>query len=183
MREACFAERRRLSQANIPAVQRLAKGMTNPSHEHLPREPWTVLLRRPPYQAGAAAAVMLTFLLLGLGSSLSGAELGPRFGYQIAATALLMFGLGNALLSLGAKSINKYWSSSFVSFLLLAGLGLIVAKVLSGLWISEGGSYKWIYMVLTFGYLVVLSIMSAIRGIVNFAEDEEWSQPRSRDRE
>ncbi len=155
--------------------------MANPSHERLPHVTWVDRLRQPPYQAAAAGALMIVFLLFGVGSSLAGAGLGPRFGYQIAATALLLFGLSNALLSLGAPNINKYWSRSFVSFVLLAGLGLLVARVLTGLWISEAGSYKWIYTVLTFGYLVILSIMSAIRGIVNFAEDEEWSQPRKRD--
>ncbi len=155
--------------------------MVNPSHEHLPQQPWSEKLRQPLYQAAIAAAVMITFLLFGLGSSLAGAGLGPRFGYQVAATSLLLFGLGNALLSLGATSINKYWGRSFVCFILLAGLGLVVAKLLTGLWISEAGSYKWIYIVLTFGYLVILSIMSMIRGIVNFAEEEEWSQPRKRD--
>ena len=154
----------------------------NPSHEHVPHDPWMERIRQPRYQAMTAAALMLVFLVLGFGSRLAGAETSERFGYQIAATALLLFGVANALFSLGSDNINKYWSASFVSFLLLAGLGLVVAKVLTGLWISEAGSYKWIYTVLTFGYLVILSIMSAIRGIVNFAEDEEWSQPRERNR-
>lgn len=129
-----------------------------------------------------AAGLMVLFLVMGLGSSVAGSEVNPRFGYQVAATALLLFGVANALFSLGSENINRYWSASFVSYLLLAGLGLVVAKLLTGLWISEAGSYKWIYTVLTFGYLVILSIMSAIRGIVNFAEDEEWSQPRERNR-
>ena len=154
----------------------------NPSHEHLPTDRWLERARRPRYQAMAAAGIMVVFLLFGGVTLLSGAEPGERFGYQVAATALLLFGVANALFSLGAPSINKYWSESFVSYLLLAGFGLVVAKLLTGLWIGEAGSYKWIYTVLTFGYLVLLSIMSAIRGIVNFAETEEWSQPRERNR-
>ena len=154
----------------------------NPSHERVPHDPWLDRIRKPRFQAMTAAGLMLVFLLFGFVSRASGAEPNPRFGYQIAATALLLFALGNALFSLGSSNINKYWSASFVSFLALAGLGLLVAKLLTGLWISEAGSYKWIYTVLTFGYLVILSIMSAIRGIVNFAEDEEWSQPRERNR-
>ena len=154
----------------------------NPSHEHLPHDDWMDRIRRPRFQAALAAGLMLAFLILGAASSAAGAGMGDRFGYQIAATALLLFGVANALFSLGSANINKYWSESFVSYLLLAGLGLVVAKLLTGLWIGEAGSYKWIYTVLTFGYLVILSIMSAIRGIVNFAEKEEWSQPRERNR-
>ena len=154
----------------------------NPSHEQLPPDPWLQRIRRPRFQALVAAGIMLVFLLFGGVSTMTGAGVGDRFGYQIAATALLLFGVANALFSLGSVNINKYWSESFVSYLLLAGLGLLVARVLTGLWIGEAGSYKWIYTVLTFGYLVILSIMSAIRGIVNFAEKEEWSQPRERNR-
>jgi len=34
---------------------------------------------------------------------------------------------------------------------------------------------------LTVGYLVILSIVSAMKNIVNFAEREEWNEPRQRD--
>lgn len=37
-------------------------------------------------------------------------------------------------------------------------------------------------MVVTFGYLVFLSIVGFIKRIVEFAQREEWNQPRPRNR-
>ena len=148
-----------------------------------PETLWFARLKRPPIQAAGAAVVLLAFAVIGLAGAAAGPGLGERYGYQVAATTLLLFGVANALLSLSADNVNRYWGASFLSFLALAALGLVVAYALSGLWITEAGSYRWIYAVLTFGYLALLSIVSMIRGIVKFAEHEEWSHPRKRDRE
>ena len=142
---------------------------------------WFAQLSKPHVQALGALAVMVVFVLVGLGINAAGDGLTDRWGYQTAATAMMMFGVGNALMSLNAPNIGKYWSASFVSYLLLAGIGVVIARLLSGFWLTEAGSYKWIYMVLTFGYLVLLSIVSMMKGIVSFAEREEWSQPRRRE--
>ena len=145
------------------------------------REDWFSRLKDPRTQAVLAAGVMVVFVGLGLLSSLAGSGPPERWGYQSAATALMIFGVGNALMSLAAENVARYWSVSFVAFALLAALGLLLAWGSSGIWIAEAGSYRFIFLVLTFGYLVLLSITSMMRGIVNFAEREEWSQPRRRD--
>lgn len=151
-----------------------------PLDEHAPDARWFAYLKRPPVQAGIAAGLLLLLAIVGFASEAAGGSLGDRFGYQLAATMLLMFGVTNALMSLTTDNVNRYWGKSFVSYLLLAGLGLLVAYGLTGYWIADAGSYRWIYSVLTFGYLALLSIVSMIRGIVNFAEREEWSHPRKR---
>lgn len=142
---------------------------------------WVARLRRPPTQAMVGLAVLALFIMFGGLLSLTGGEDDGRWGYQSAATALMLYGVGNALMSLGAENVGKYWSISFVSYAALAAVAIVVARLYSGYWIGEAGSYRWIFMVLTFGYLVLLSIVSLMRGIVSFAEREEWSQPRQRD--
>lgn len=144
------------------------------------KEDWFFKLRRPLVQAALAAALMGTFLVLGALTTLSGGELSERWSYRTLATALLIFAVANALMSLAAPDIGKYWRASMLSFVGLAALAILAARAFSGMWITEAGSYRWIFMVLTFGYGVFLSIMAVIRGIVNFAEGEEWSQPRRR---
>ena len=144
-------------------------------------EGWFDKLRRPRSQALLAVAIMVVFVGFGLLMRASGSAMSERWGYQSAATALMIFGVGNALMSLAATNVMRYWSRSFVAYALLAGLGILLAWGSSGVWIAEAGSYRFIFLVLTFGYLVLLSITSMMRGIVNFAEREEWSQPRSRD--
>lgn len=39
-------------------------------------------------------------------------------------------------------------------------------------------TYRWIYIVVTFGFLVFLSMVNFMKKIVEFAEKEEWNQPR-----
>ncbi|MGK0452465.1 MAG: hypothetical protein ACJAXE_003142, partial [Neolewinella sp.] len=40
--------------------------------------------------------------------------------------------------------------------------------------------YKWIYFVVTFGYLVFLSMIAFMKKIVEFAQKEEWNRPKLR---
>jgi len=151
--------------------------------EAAPTDDWFQSLKKPHVQAGLGVAVIVLFMLTGLLYAGAGGELSERWGFQAAGTGMLLFGIGNALMSLGADNINKYWMTSFGCYAGVAGIGLLLAWVQTGNWITDpgAGSYKWIFLVLTFGYLVILSIVSAMKNIVNFAEREEWTQPRKRD--
>jgi len=151
--------------------------------EAAPTDDWFIALQKPHIQAGLGIAVIVVFILGGVLFSGVGGEPSGRLGYQAAATGMLLFGMGNALMSLGTDDINKYWMTSFACYACVAGIGILLAWVQTGFWISEpgAGSYKWIFIVLTVGYLVILSIVSAMKNIVNFAEREEWNEPRQRD--
>ncbi len=105
-----------------------------------------------------------------------------RFPWLCAASFMLFFSLFNAVLSASAPDTGKYWGRSLYSFMGLAlGAGLL-AWAFSGLTISQAGSYRWIYLVVTVGYLVFLGMISAIKNVVNFAQREEWNQPRRKNR-
>lgn len=100
------------------------------------------------------------------------------FPWSIATAFMLFFALMNSLLSLRADSFAKYWQASMYSYMALAlGTGLI-AWGFSGIPIGEAGSYKWIYLVVSFGFLVFLSMINFVKIIVKYAEREEWNQPR-----
>jgi hypothetical protein len=151
--------------------------------EAAPTDDWFQALKKPHIQAGLGISVILLFLLAGAAFSGAGGESSERWGFQAAATGMLLFGMGNALMSLSADNINKYWLTSFACYAGVVGVGILLAKLQTGFWINEAGagSYKWIFLVLTVGYLVILSIVSAMKNIVNFAEREEWNEPRQRD--
>lgn len=68
------------------------------------------------------------------------------------------------------------------SFLGLAFLNGLAAWLISGVPIGQAQSYRWIYVVVTIGFLVFLSMVNLIKKIVQFAEREEWTQPRKRQR-
>jgi hypothetical protein len=105
-----------------------------------------------------------------------------RFPWLCAASFMLFFALFNAVLSASAENTGKYWGRSIYSFMGLAlGAGLL-AWAFSGLTIGEAGSYRWIYLVVTVGYLVFLGMIAMIKNVVNFAQREEWTRPRLKNR-
>lgn len=109
-------------------------------------------------------------------------EVSPRFPWMTSATFILLFAMLNSVVSLSVKNMTQYWGRSIYSFMGLAVMSGLTAYFFSALTINEAGSYRWIYFVLTFGYLVFLSIVTVMRKIVEFAQKEEWNQPRIRHR-
>jgi len=109
-------------------------------------------------------------------------EVGDRFPWMAAASFMLCFAMFNSIFSLSANDMNAYWSRSIFSFGGLAVANGLMAYIFSSLTIGEAGSYRWIYVVITFGYLVFLSMMRFLKLIVEFAQREEWNAPRIRNR-
>lgn len=136
-------------------------------------------LNHPLFQAVAvwafAVAVMLVGWLLNLMSPKTTDELFP---WSIAAAFLLLYAIMNSLLSLRADSFMKYWQASMYSYMALAFCIGVAARFISGIPIDEAGTYKWIFLVVTVGFLVFLSLINIVKKLVNFAEKEEWNQPR-----
>ncbi len=135
----------------------------------------------PILQAGMVLSAALLLMSIGWLLTVSGVYPVERlFAWSIASAFMLFFAMFNSLLSLRADSFTRYWGSSIYSFLLLAlGTGG-AAWLFSGVSISEAESYRWIYIVVTFGFLVFLSLVNFMKVIVRFAEREEWNQPRKR---
>jgi hypothetical protein len=135
----------------------------------------------PLYQAGGALVAVFVFILIGSAVSAGTDDVVThKWPWLCAASFLLFFALFNAIMSATSENLMKYWGRSIYSFLGLAvGSGLL-AWAFSGLSIGEAGSYKWIYFVVTFGYLVFLSMIAFMKKIVEFAQKEEWNKPRIR---
>jgi len=100
--------------------------------------------------------------------------------WTLAATSLLFFAIFNSVFSLSAKNDNSYWTKSFMAFAIYAALSGAVAYFVAGIAIEEIGPYKWIYIVITFVYLVFISIIGFMKKIVLFAQKEEWTKPMRR---
>ncbi len=104
----------------------------------------------------------------------------PLFAWSIAAAFMLLFALLNSLMSLRADSFLKYWGRSVYSYMGLALCTGLAAWLFSGIPLREAGTYRWIYIVVTIGFLVFLSMVNLMKKIVRFAEKEEWNEPRKR---
>jgi hypothetical protein len=137
-------------------------------------------LQNPVYQAIMLLGAVLVFNLGFLAFKAGGMEIEQRFPWTIAASFLLFFTALNAIMSIFAKNMDNYWSRSILCFIGLAVVSALLAQVFSQLTINEAGPYKGVYIVLTISYLVFLSILAAVKKIVDFAQREEWNQPRLR---
>ena len=138
-------------------------------------------LDRPQVQAAAIFVAALVIMAIGWAFTVSGVfQFDVLFAWSIGAAFMLFFALMNSLLSLRATSFAKYWGASVYSYLAL-GLGTSMsAWGFSGIPLREAGSYRWIYIVVTVGFIVFLSMVNFMKIIVRFAEKEDWNQPRKR---
>ena len=135
----------------------------------------------PIIQAAIIYGGVLVMIALGAIVKASGITYVPdRYPWMCAAAFMLFFAMFNSVFALSSKNMAKYWGKSIYSFLGLAALAGFTAYLTSSLSISEAGSYRWIYVVVTIGYLIFLSMISMMRTIVDFAQREEWNQPRIR---
>jgi len=127
------------------------------------------------------------FAIISLVGSASGsleAEKGMSnyFPWDIAGAFILFYAVANSVFSLSSKSMEKYWVRSIIAYIGLM-VGLIgVCTLVTGKSIGEVASFKWIFIALTICYLIFLSLMRFLKSIVDFAQKEEWNNPRLRKR-
>lgn len=137
----------------------------------------------PFIQVSVAGAAILVFALFSyLLRSLAPEGMGQRLPWIAITAVLLLFALFNSIFCLASGNATRYWNQSVLGYILLAGLGGLLAWGVSGIPIQEAGSFRWLYFVVSFSYLVFISIVNLIRIIVAFAMKEEWNAPRQRDR-
>jgi hypothetical protein len=138
-------------------------------------------IHRPPVQAALVLLGALLLMTVGWALFSSGLVENDRlFAWSISAGFMLLFAVFNSLMSIKSSNFARYWGSSMYSYLALALCSGGLAWVFSGVPLKAAGTYKWIYVVVTFGFLVFLSLVNTIKRIVNFAEREEWTAPRKR---
>lgn len=139
-------------------------------------------LYSPFWQGGT----VFTFVALGMlvikGLEVSkNIDFSPHAFWVVCGTGMLVYALFSSILSLAVETdMNQYWSRSTGVYALLMILGGCLAWLFSGLMLSEAASFKWIFMVVTFGYLLFLSLMRFMRKVVSLAqqEDNRWMNRR-----
>jgi hypothetical protein len=136
----------------------------------------------PIYQALATLSGILAVDVLTFLAKLAGLKVESDFLWLTTASFMLVFAMFNSIIALSAPSILRYWTQSIYSFIILCATSGALAYFLSGSGKSDGEANWWVFIIVTFGYLVFFSIMVSIRSIVTFAQREEWSQPRFRQR-
>lgn len=106
-------------------------------------------------------------------------EVDALFPWTIATSFLLLFAIAVNISGLRSEK-NLTWTVSKFSFMALALLNGIAARIFSGIPLDEAGSFKFIYLVVAVGFLVFFTIITMMKSIVAFAEKEEWNNPQQK---
>ncbi len=139
--------------------------------------------KNPVAQAGLVLGISILFMVFTKLMSLIGAaQFQDVIPWTISASFLLFFVVLNSIYSLSSDDINRYWIRSIISYLILAIVSGTLAYLFSSVAFKDAGTIRWIFYVLTFSYLVFLSILNFMKKIVAFAEREEWTAPKKRKR-
>jgi hypothetical protein len=145
-----------------------------------PSASYMVRIQNPVFQASLVLSAILLVDVSAKFLQSAGIGIEQRFPWTVTASFILFFAVFNSVISLLSNNLDSYWTRSILSYVGLAGLAGLAAYLFSSLGINEAGSYRWLYIVLTFGYLLFMSIIGLMRKIVEFAQREEWNQPRLR---
>jgi len=128
----------------------------------------------PVYQALVAyGGIIILSLMVKLGQLIG--IVSPSFMtiWILTTAILLLFGIFNSLFCLAAPSIGHYWSRSIFSYAGLAIMSALTAWLFTSVSIGDAATFKWLFLVVTVGYLVFLSVVGFIRIIIEIARRKD----------
>lgn len=128
----------------------------------------------PILQAVLIAGLSLVLMILVFLMNIVGlSSFPPKVFWMISGACMLYFGLFSSIFSLSTNNFNNYFLMSLIGFVGVAISGSLFAWLFSGQGIDEAGSFRWIYFILAFSYLLFLAIVNGMRRIVEFAQRED----------
>jgi len=116
-----------------------------------------------------AAIMLITKALMSSGSIATH----NIFFWEVSFSLLLCFALFNCIFSVPYIKRGEYFSRSLISFAVIGFASGGLAYFLSGISVDEAGSLRWLYVVFTFSYLVFISIVNAMRKIMEIAKKQD----------
>ncbi len=100
-------------------------------------------------------------------------EVNPMLYWEFLFMLILIYSLTNCIFFFAYKNENIYWLYSLIVYVLIAGGGGLIAYLVSGLPLNEAGSFRWLYVVFTIGYIVFLTIVRLMRVIIVWAKKKD----------
>lgn len=122
------------------------------------------------YVLGAIFVISLICWLL----NISGLTEIRSFNFWIITLSFILFySIFSSILCLAHEDQNKYFLHAILSFVGLSIVGGLIAWMFSGLTMDEAGSFRWLYLVFTFAYIIFLTIIRSMRKIVKIAKKQD----------
>jgi len=127
-----------------------------------------------PFRQLAVCAVLIIVIMLAIRMvSMYDVEIKGSLYWESGMAILMGFALFNSIFSIPYKNRNVYFRDSIFSFMAVAAVGGLCAYWFSGLSMDEAGSFRWLYFVFGFSYLVFISIVNMMRKIIEIAKKQD----------
>ncbi|MBP7184627.1 MAG: hypothetical protein KBA06_03885 [Saprospiraceae bacterium] len=103
--------------------------------------------------------------------------------WKSSCTIIFVYVAAVCIFALSSQNINQFIAKSIVMYIILiASAYFLVTLLRNDADFTEVDSFKWILYVISFGYLVFLSIIGFVRKIVDYAENETWTAPKRKNK-
>ncbi len=93
--------------------------------------------------------------------------------WEISFAVLMGFALFNSIFSYSYEKKSSYFIISLASYVFLALFGGFASYYFSGIRLDDADSFKWLYIVFTFSYLVFISIVNMMRTIIELVKKQD----------
>jgi len=129
---------------------------------------------KPFYQCGLAISItFIIAVIVKLLINLNTFEDPGVIYWEFAFSILLCYMLLNSIFSLLSEERVIYFRDSIFAFMLTALICGVIAYFFSGLSFDEAGSFRWLYILFTFVYLVFLTIVNLMRKVMDYAQRQD----------
>ena len=126
-----------------------------------------------PYKQGLIILISTLFFHLIILTVASTDSFLSRTYWTVSIAMVLVYALFNSIISLSTKDQNSYYLKSIITYVLLCISGGILAYLFSKKNIDEAGPYRWMYIVFTMVYILILVIIRTMRVIVTLAQKKD----------
>ncbi len=99
----------------------------------------------------------------------------PVLYWEAGFTCIMIYVIFSSALCFSYKNKMQYYTFALIAFAIMVVVTGFGAYFISGLSIDEvhHGSFRWLYIVFTFSYLVLLTIVNAMSKIINYARKQD----------
>ena len=128
----------------------------------------------PWIQGGLVIGLLLIFDLVSFASDHSNPS--EKFAQSIwtnAVASILFYIIVNSIISLAVENSFFYLRNSIYTYMGICLISGLMSWAISGKSIGEIGSFKWLFIVLSLGYMIFLAIISTMKFIVYLAQKQD----------
>ncbi|MCB0656058.1 MAG: hypothetical protein KDC57_07980 [Saprospiraceae bacterium] len=133
----------------------------------------SIFYRRFPPVIQALAVSGIAFLVMVITKLFSDSSDAWENIWIVVIAFLLFFGITNSIFTLSSENQSQYFNRSLISYAGLSVLLLLLAYLFSHVSFFKAGVFKWMFLVVSMSYIILLGIVQAIYRIMRYAQKQD----------